>query len=80
MTPQKQLGKNLKRLREKAGLTQAEVGKKARIHVNYYARIERGETNSSLKILEAIAKALTVGQLARQAGLTKGFRGGILCR
>ena len=29
--------------RETAGLTQSEVAEKAKIHVNYYARIERAE-------------------------------------
>ena len=39
----KDLGDKLKRAREKAKMTQAEVAAKAGIHVNYYARIERGE-------------------------------------
>lgn len=60
MSPQKQIVKNLKRLRRKAGMSQAQVAEKAEIHVNYYARIERGETNPSLETLEAIAKALKV--------------------
>lgn len=54
----KELGKNLKKARQKAGLTQAEVASKSDIHVNYYARIERGEVNPTIDILEAIARAL----------------------
>ncbi len=54
----KELGKNLKKARQKAELTQAEVASKSDIHVNYYARIERGEVNPTVDILEAIARAL----------------------
>jgi transcriptional regulator with XRE-family HTH domain len=40
---QENIAKIFREAREKSGLTQAEVAKKAGIHVNYYARIERGE-------------------------------------
>lgn len=53
-----ELGKTIKKAREKLKLTQAEVAQKAGIHVNYYAQIERGEVNPSYEILESIAKAL----------------------
>ena len=46
--------------REKAGLTQAQVAKKASIHPNYYARIERGEPKARGDILDKIAKALNI--------------------
>ncbi len=58
MGSQKELGKNLKKLREKAGLTQAEVAEGAAINTNFYARVERGEEKVSLDTLEAIAKVL----------------------
>jgi transcriptional regulator with XRE-family HTH domain len=60
MGSQQQLGKNIKKARQKAKMTQTEVAEKAGIHANYYARIERGEHNPSVDILEAIAKALKV--------------------
>lgn len=60
MGSQKETGKKLKNLRLELGLTQAEVAKRAGIHVNFYARIERGEENPSYDTLEAIAKALKV--------------------
>lgn len=60
MGSQIQLGKNIKRARQKAELTQAEVAERAEIHVNYFARIERGEENPSIDIIEKIAKALKV--------------------
>lgn len=60
MGSQKQLGKNIKKLRKKLGLTQAQVAKKADIHVNFFARIERGEENPTYETLEKLAKALKV--------------------
>jgi transcriptional regulator with XRE-family HTH domain len=60
MVLQDKLGKNLKKVRLRLGLTQAKVAEKADIHVNYYARIERGEENPSFEVLEKIAKALRV--------------------
>jgi len=57
MTPAK-IGKSLKKARQKLGLTQEEIAKKAKISVNYYARIERDEVNPSLEVFEKIAKAL----------------------
>lgn len=41
-------------------MTQSEVARLAGIHVNYFARIERGEENPSFDVLYAIAKALKV--------------------
>lgn len=54
------IGKIFREAREKAGLTQAEVAKKADIHVNYYARIERGDPESRGIVLNRIAKALNI--------------------
>lgn len=59
----KGLGQQLKTLREKAKLTQAEVATKAGISVNYYARIERGEENPTWVKVEHIKKALGVKSL-----------------
>ena len=60
MRSQIQLGKNIKKARQKAEMTQAEVSLKAGIHVNYFARIERGEENPSIDIIEKISRALKV--------------------
>lgn len=54
------IAKIFKEAREKAGLTQAEVAKKAGIHVNYYARVERGEPEARGDIFNKIAKALNL--------------------
>lgn len=58
MESKKETGKNLKKIREKRGLTQSQVAQMAGIHVNFYARIERGEENPSYETLEKITKAL----------------------
>lgn len=49
--------------REKAELTQAEVAERSGVHVNHYARIERGEENPSFEKLQAIMKALGIKSL-----------------
>lgn len=59
----KQLGEKLRKVREHSGLTQAEVANKADIHVNYYARIERGEENPSFEKLQNVMKALGIKSL-----------------
>ncbi len=57
---QKAFGEQLKKAREKQGLTQKQVADRAEIHVNYFARIERGEENFTFEILEKIVKALKI--------------------
>ena len=59
----KELGAKLKKVRERAKLTQAEVAAQADVHVNYYARIERGEENPSFEKLQSIMKALKLKSL-----------------
>lgn len=60
MGTQVQFGNNIKKARIKAGFTQQQVADKAGMHVNYYARIERGEENPSYDTLEKIMKALGI--------------------
>lgn len=59
----KELGEKLRAVREKKELTQAEVAEKAEVHVNYYARIERGLENPSFEKLQGIMKALSIKSL-----------------
>lgn len=54
----KKVAKKLKVLRLERGLTQAEIAEKAKMSVNYYAKIERGEVRPSVDIYERLAKAL----------------------
>ena len=56
----KDLGKKLREIREQKGFTQAELAEKSNIHVNYYARVERGEVNSTVEVLQRIAKTLNI--------------------
>lgn len=56
----KELGSKIRKAREAAELTQAEVAAKAGINVSYYAEIERGEVNPSVDKLHSILKVLKV--------------------
>lgn len=50
----------LKKARLKAKFTQKELAEKVGVHVNYYARIERGEENPSLETLKKLTKILKI--------------------
>jgi transcriptional regulator with XRE-family HTH domain len=41
-------------------MTQARVAELAGIHVNYYARMERGEENPTLEVLHKVKKVLKI--------------------
>ncbi len=57
----KRLGRMLKALRERKGLTQMKLAKKAKLAQSYIAKIESGvKQNPSLTILQRLAKALGV--------------------
>ncbi len=58
-----EIAKKLREAREKMNLTQEEVAKKAKISVNYYARIERGEEMPAFKRLQALQKVLNIKSL-----------------
>lgn len=62
-TLRKELGEKLRSIREKAHLTQQQVADAADMHVNYYARIERGEENPSLDKIEDVKRALKIKSL-----------------
>lgn len=55
-----EIAKIFKEARDKTGMTQSEVSEKAGIHVNYYARVERGEVVARGDVLSRIAKALGI--------------------
>lgn len=54
----KAFGERVREAREKLELTQEQVAKKAKMTVNYYAMIERGEVNPSFEKIKSIAKVL----------------------
>jgi transcriptional regulator with XRE-family HTH domain len=53
-----QIGANLRKARLRKGLTQAAVALKASTNTNYYAKLERGETVPSLKMLQKVVASL----------------------
>lgn len=59
MAPNK-IGKKLKDARKKLGLKQSDVAEKAGISVNYYARVERDEENTTIETLKRILKVLNI--------------------
>lgn len=56
----KELGNKIRTARKKAGYTQEEIAKKTEMSSNYYAKIERGEINTTIEKLYKIIKALNV--------------------
>jgi len=58
--PKEIFGKNLRRIRTEAGLSQEELAFRAKLHRTYISSIERGERNVSLENIYAIAGALKI--------------------
>jgi transcriptional regulator with XRE-family HTH domain len=54
------IASNLSSARDNLRITQKEAAKKASMNVNYYAKVERGESIPSIKTLEKICKALKI--------------------
>lgn len=54
------LGKNIRRLRQKAGLSQEALADRCELHRTYIGAVERGERNVTLLTVEKIATALDV--------------------
>ena len=55
------IGDRIRYLRKKKGLSQEELGWKAKLHYTYVGAVERGEKNVSVETLNKIARALGVG-------------------
>ena len=54
------LGRRIRKLRRKAGLTQAKLAEKAELSPKHLGELERGRGNPSLSSLENLARALNV--------------------
>ena len=54
------LAKNIRLFRNNLGMSQEELGHKAKLHRTYVGMIERSERNLSIDNIEKIAKALGV--------------------
>lgn len=55
-----QVGCRLRKLREKKGWSQEQLGFEARLHRNYVGGIERGERNVGLVNIAKLARALGI--------------------
>lgn len=66
------LGESLKRKRQDIGLTQEELAKNVGISRTYYADVEAGRYNPSLKVFKKLAKILDldVNYLIKNDGKT----------
>lgn len=58
--PRANLGARLRALRAKAGISQEQLGFKAKLHRTYIGSIERGEQNVSVDNISKLAKALKI--------------------
>ena len=54
------IGNQLRKVRERAGLSQSGLAKKAGISTNYYAEVERGEKKISYEKLQYVLKVLKI--------------------
>ena len=54
------VGQKLRKLRQKAGISQEKLALTADIDRTYISSIEKGERNISIVVLEKLAKALNV--------------------
>ena len=65
------IGANVRRGRERTGLTQEKLAEDAELDLRYVQRVERGGTNPSAAVLVALADALgvTPGSLFKKAAL-----------
>src|SRR5262249_25533599 len=67
---------NLRRLRQRTGLTQAQLAEKAGLHLHGVTKLEQGDREPALATAAKIAAALgvTVDELMRPAGPTEPSR------
>jgi XRE family aerobic/anaerobic benzoate catabolism transcriptional regulator len=56
----KQLGATVRRLRQRAGLTQQELARRSRVSARFLAQLEAGRANISIRRLTALASALSL--------------------
>lgn len=69
--PQPALGKAIRQLREKRGMTQEALAQEAGVTVGHMSMIERGHSNPTWATVKAISGALDcrLGELAQRAEL-----------
>lgn len=60
MNLEKKFGQNVRHWRKKRGLSQEEFADRAQLHPTYVSGIETGYRNPTIKVVDRIAKALSV--------------------
>jgi len=60
MDIRRQVGANVRRLRDERGLSQEKLGFEAELDRTYISGVERGVRNPTVTVLQKIAKALRV--------------------
>ena len=60
MDVRERVGNNVRRLREKQGISQEELADRAELHRTYISGVERGVRNPTVVVLEKVADALGV--------------------
>ena len=60
MDVRERVGNNVRRLREKQGISQEELADRAALHRTYISGVERGVRNPTVVVLEKVADALGV--------------------
>lgn len=70
MDPKQQLGRNIREIRNQAGLSQEDLGLESDVDRTYISGVERGVRNPTVVILDRIARALNVpaGDLMKGIG------------
>lgn len=69
-------GREIRRHREAAGLSQEQLAERAGLHRNYIGLMERGQRNAALTTLLSIAAALDLSLSELFAALPKSNRSG----
>ena len=67
MNEAEKLGKNLKRIRIKKGISQGEISRILKVDKSFVSNIENGKTNPTLSTIAKIAQAVgvSVGELMK---------------
>ena len=67
MNEAEKLGKNLKRIRTKKGISQGQISRILEVDKSFVSNIENGKTNPTLATIAKIAKAIgvSVGELMK---------------
>ncbi len=60
MEARKRVAVNVQRLRRDRGLSQEELGARARVHQTYLSQVESAKRNPSIDVIERLADALGV--------------------